>query len=140
MDFQLIERIEWILNIWIVRLPFNREQYFEGRVACASRAFRVVHRKNLATNSKKELSKWQLADLFVIKTTRRTTPARITRINFHFTCRWVFAAEWPSMGNPRGANYLTICCRLYGRSRKSIHVRVRRITGNATYHPLKVRI
>lgn len=99
MDFQLIVQIKWILNI--VKLPLPAKNSIEGR---ESRTHPVTCRspEKSSTNSKKELSKWQLADLFVIKTTRRTTLARITRINFHFTCRWVFAAEWPSMGNPPG--------------------------------------
>lgn len=101
----------------------------------------VTYRKSLGTNWKKALSKWQLADLFVIKTTQRSSLTRITRINFHFTYRWVFAAEWSSMGNPPGCklphNMLPI---VRVKSEIDTHQGKEDHWKCCSYRPLKVRI
>lgn len=101
----------------------------------------VAYRKSLVTNWKKALSKWQLADLFVIKTTQRPSLMRITRINFHFTYRWVFAAEWSSMGNPPGCklprNMLPI---VRVKSEIDTHQGKEDHWKCCAYRPLKVRI
>jgi len=77
----------------------------------------------LATNWKKEPSKWQLTNLFVIEINQIHEADNENKFSFHVS---VFAVEWPSMGNSLGnANYPVICCQLYGWSRKSIDVQLK---------------